>query len=207
MFVEAGLGFKSPRAQHFIEKHILMEEPNKLAAILKALHFAADKHRDQRRKDVEASPYINHPIEVAELLARVGGVTDLVTLQSAILHDTIEDTKTKPEELEAAFGPEVRRVVEEVTDDKELPKEERKQLQIEHASHLSERAKQIKIGDKISNVLGVTQAPPSDWSLERRLEYLDWTEKVVEGCRGCNATLENFYDQVLAEGRQVLGRQ
>lgn len=184
-----------------------MEELNKLAPILKALHFAADKHRDQRRKDVEGSPYINHPIEVAELLARVGGVTDLVTLQSAILHDTIEDTKTKPEELEAAFGPEVRRVVEEVTDDKQLPKGERKQLQIEHASHLSERAKQIKIGDKISNVLGVTQAPPADWSLERRLEYLDWTEKVVEGCRGCNATLESFYDQVLAEGRQVLGRQ
>jgi guanosine-3',5'-bis(diphosphate) 3'-pyrophosphohydrolase len=184
-----------------------MDEPNKLAAILKALHFAADKHRDQRRKDVEASPYINHPIQVAELLARVGGVTDLVTLQSAILHDTIEDTNTKPEELEAAFGPEVRRVVEEVTDDKQLPKEERKQLQIEHASHLSERAKQIKIGDKISNVLGVTQAPPADWSLERRLEYLDWTEKVVEGCRGCNATLESFYDQVLAEGRQVLSHQ
>lgn len=132
-----------------------MEEPNKLAAILKALHFAADKHRDQRRKDVEASPYINHPIEVAELLARVGGVTDLITLQSAILHDTIEDTKTKPEELEAAFGPEVRKVVEEVTDDKQLPKEKRKQLQIEHASHLSERAKQIKIGDKISNVLKI----------------------------------------------------
>ena len=86
--------------------------------ILKALHFAANKHRDQRRKDVEASPYINHPIEVAELLARVGGVTDPVTLQGAILHDTIEDTKTTPEELEAAFGQEVRRVVEEVTDDK-----------------------------------------------------------------------------------------
>jgi (p)ppGpp synthase/HD superfamily hydrolase len=191
----------------FLLRNVLMEELNKLAPILKALHFAADKHRDQRRKDVEGSPYINHPIEVAELLARVGGVTDLVTLQSAILHDTIEDTKTKPEELEAAFGPEVRRVVEEVTDDKQLLKEERKQLQIEHASHLSERAKQIKIGDKISNVLGVTQAPPADWSLERRLEYLDWTEKVVEGCRGCNATLEGFYDQVLAEGRQVLSHQ
>src|SRR5882724_1646054 len=108
-----------------------MGEPNSIAAILKALHFAANKHRDQRRKDVEASPYINHPIEVAELLARAGGVTDPVTLQAAILHDTIEDTNTTREELDIAFGPEVRRVVEEVTDDKELPKAERKRLQIE----------------------------------------------------------------------------
>ena len=174
--------------------------------ILKALHFAANKHRDQRRKDVEASPYINHPIEVAELLARVGGVTDPVTLQGAVLHDTIEDTKTTPEELEAAFGQEVRRVVEEVTDDKRLPKLERKRLQIEHAPHLSERAKQIKIADKISNILGVTQAPPADWTLERRQEYLNWTEQVVTGCRGCNAPLEDFYDRVLAEGRRVLGQ-
>src|SRR4051812_9768931 len=103
------------------------------ADLLHALHFAADKHRDQRRKDVGASPYINHPIEVAELLARVGDITDRVTLQAAILHDTIEDTNTTPEELDAAFGPDVRRVVEEVTDDKNLKKEERKRLQIEHA--------------------------------------------------------------------------
>src|SRR5258706_6496950 len=111
-----------------------MSELETVTQILKALHFAADKHRDQRRKDEEASPYINHPIEVAELLARVGGVTDLVTLQGAILHDTIEDTDTTPEELERQFGSEVRRVVEEVTDDKSLPKADRKRLQIEHAA-------------------------------------------------------------------------
>ena len=105
-----------------------MAESNTMAALLKALHFAAHKHREQRRKDVEASPYINHPIEVAELLARVGRVNDLVTLQGAILHDTIEDTQTTGAELEAAFGAEVRRVVEEVTDDKRLPKAERKRL-------------------------------------------------------------------------------
>jgi (p)ppGpp synthase/HD superfamily hydrolase len=143
-----------------------MDEPNTVAAILKALHFASEKHRDQRRKDVESSPYINHPIEVAELLARVGHVTDLAILQGAILHDTIEDTETTLEELEEVFGAEVRRVVEEVTDNKKLQKEARKQLQIDHAYHLSERAKQIKIADKISNVLGVTQKPPADglWS-------------------------------------------
>ena len=183
-----------------------MEESNAIAAILKALHFAAIKHRDQRRKDVEASPYINHPIEVAELLAREGGVTEPVTLQAAILHDTIEDTNTTREELDGAFGPEVRRVVEEVTDDKALPRADRKRLQIEHGPHLSRRAQQVKIADKISNVLGVSQAPPADWSIERRRQYLDWTEQVVAGCRGCNADLENFYDQVLNEGRKVLNQ-
>src|ERR1051325_3561723 len=106
-----------------------MAPSDALAALLKALHFAADKHRDQRRKDEEASPYINHPIEVAELLARIARVTDVVVPQSAILHDTVEDTHTTPDELEEQFGAEVRRVVLEVTDDKRLPKEERKRLQ------------------------------------------------------------------------------
>lgn len=184
-----------------------MAQSNEVSALLKALHFAANKHRDQRRKGVEASPYINHPIEVAELLARVGGVTDEVTLQSAILHDTIEDTKTTVEELEAEFGLEVRQVVEEVTDNKRLPKPERKRLQIEHASHLSERAKQIKLADKISNVRSVTQSPPADWSLERRSEYLDWSEQVVAGLRGCNSSLENLYDRVLEDARRALNAE
>ena len=181
-----------------------MKDSETVGAILKALHFAAIKHRDQRRKDVEASPYINHPIEVAEILANVGGVTDTVVLQGAILHDTLEDTKTTGEELEAAFGPEVRSVVEEVTDDKRLPKAERKRLQIEHAPHLSSRARQIKVADKISNVLAITKTPPADWPLERQQEYLDWTEQVAAGCRGCNSSLEDFYDRVLKEGRQAL---
>jgi (p)ppGpp synthase/HD superfamily hydrolase len=180
-----------------------MIEPGPVSTILSALQFAAVKHRDQRRKNVEASPYINHLIEVAELLARVG-VTDPITLQAAILHDTIEDTKTTPEELEAAFGPEVRRVVEEVTDDKKLSKAERKRLQIQHAGQLSPPARQVKIADKISNARGVTLEPPDGWSWERRQEYLDWTEEVVSGCRGCNAVLEDLYDEVLKESRRAL---
>ena len=183
-----------------------MEPSDALAALLKALHFAADKHRDQRRKDIEAAPYINHPIEVAELLARVGGITDPVVLQAAVLHDTVEDTRTTPEELEREFGPEVRRVVEEVTDDKSLPKADRKRLQIEHAPHLSSRAKLVKLADKIANVRSVVEGPPADWSLERRREYLSWADQVVRGCRGCNGPLEALYDQVLGEGRRTLGR-
>ena len=182
----------------------MMAEQDTVAAILKALHFAADKHRDQRRKDAEASPYINHPIEVAELLARIGGVTDIVTLQAAILHDTLEDTETTREELDAAFGSEVRQVVEEVTDDTTLEKVERKRLQIEHAPHISSRAKLVKLADKIANVRAVTQTPPATWPLRRRQEYLDWSERVVAGLRGCNPPLEKLYDQVLREGRHAL---
>ena len=181
-----------------------MEEFSPAIVILKALHFAAKKHRDQRRKDIEASPYINHPIEVAELLARVGKITDTVILQAALLHDTIEDTQTTPEELEEAFGSEVSRVVQEVTDDQTLPKAERKRLQVVHAAELSDRARQIKIADKIANVQSVTNTPPAHWSLERRLEYLNWTEKVVAGCRGINEALEKFYDRALESGRQFL---
>lgn len=174
------------------------------ARLLQALHFSADKHRFQKRKDRGASPYINHPIEVATVLATVGGVADLITLVAAVLHDTIEDTATTPEELEQRFGRDVRLVVEELSDDKTLPKARRKQLQIDHARGSSHRAKLVKLGDKICNVRDVTHAPPDDWSLARRREYLDWTEQVVAGCRGASATLERYYDQVLAEGRSKL---
>src|SRR5947199_4835157 len=115
-----------------------------VAKLLAALNFAAQKHRAQRRKDSEATPYINHPIAVAELLARVGQVDDLSVLQAAILHDTVEDTQTTPEEIENQFGEAVRKLVAEVTDEKSLPKAERKRRQIEHAPQLSTAAKQIK---------------------------------------------------------------
>jgi guanosine-3',5'-bis(diphosphate) 3'-pyrophosphohydrolase len=174
------------------------------ARLLQALHFSAQKHRDQRRKDVGASPYINHPIEVATVLATIGGVTDLVTLMAAVLHDTIEDTATTPEELEQRFGHEVRVAVEEMTDDKKQPKAERKRLQIEHAEVASHRCRLIKLGDKICNVRDVTHAPPAGWTVERRREYLDWTEQVVAGCRGANGALEAHYDRLLAEGRALL---
>jgi guanosine-3',5'-bis(diphosphate) 3'-pyrophosphohydrolase len=174
------------------------------ALLLEALHFAADKHRFQKRKDPEASPYINHPISAAEVLARVGGVTDTVTLMAALLHDTIEDTDTTPDELETRFGSEVLGVVMEVTDDKTLAKEERKIRQIEHAPQLSPRAKLVKLADKICNVIDVTHHPPEKWTLQRRREYLDWSARVVAGCRGTNAALEKRFDEVMAEGWERL---
>jgi (p)ppGpp synthase/HD superfamily hydrolase len=180
-------------------------QTNTAAALLIALRFAARKHSRQRRKDSEATPYINHPIAVAEVLARGGGVADLATLQAAILHDTIEDTQTTPQELGEQFGQEVRLLVQEVTDDKGLPKQERKRLQIEHAPHLSAGAKQIKIADKICNVADITPTQPVDWPLQRKRDYLDWAERVVAGCRGCNPQLEQHFDAVLKEKRDTLG--
>lgn len=181
------------------------ERTSPLASLLAAVHFAADKHRNHRRKDAEASPYINHPIQVAELLASVGGVDDLAVLQAAILHDTIEDTDTTREELTERFGAEVAHLVWEVTDDKRLAKEVRKQLQIEHARALLAKAKLIKLGDKISNVRDVTDCPPAKWTHARRVEYLNWAEDVVAGCRGVNAALEKAFDEAVAKGRARLG--
>ena len=178
--------------------------PEHATLLLKAVQFAALKHRDQRRKGKIASPYINHPIAVAHLLAQVGGVRDIVTLVGAVLHDTIEDTETTPDEIEAEFGPDVRELVAEVTDDKSLPKDVRKQLQIDHAPHRSDRAKAIKLGDKICNVLDITSSPPDGWLIERRAQYLDWAERVVAGCRGTNASLERRFDEVLQAGRAAL---
>jgi len=151
------------------------------ARLLDAIVFAAHKHRDQRRKDGTASPYINHPIALAHLLATTGGIDDIVVLQAAILHDTIEDTETTFEELVNRFGEEVASVVSEVTDDKALPKTRRKELQVEHAPHMSKEAALVKLADKTCNFRDVAATPPTDWSLERRREYFDSARRVVDG--------------------------
>jgi guanosine-3',5'-bis(diphosphate) 3'-pyrophosphohydrolase len=173
--------------------------------ILKALRFASEKHNNQRRKDARASPYINHPIQVVEILWKIGNVRDVTLLVASILHDTIEDTSTQPEEIKAEFGEEVLALVLEVTDDKSLPKQVRKQLQVEHAPHKTRNAKLLKLADKISNVRDIITSPPRDWSLERQREYLLWTEKVVAGLRGVNESLERHYDDLLIKGKQSLG--
>jgi guanosine-3',5'-bis(diphosphate) 3'-pyrophosphohydrolase len=174
------------------------------ARLLAAAHFAAVAHRAQRRKGEAQDPYINHPLEVAHLLASVGGVTDPMTLLAAILHDTVEDTDVTPADLVARFGQAVADVVAEVTDDKSLPKAERKRLQVEHGPHLSAAAKRVKLADKICNITSIATAPPPDWPLARRAEYLDWAERVVAGLRGCSPPLEALFDERLAEGRRVL---
>ena len=167
---------------------------SELALLLKALAFAAHKHRDQRRKDPEASPYINHPIALADVLVNEGGVTDFEVLCAALLHDTVEDTATTPEELAEAFGARIAGIVAEVTDDTRLPKAERKRLQVEHARRLSPQARLVKLADKICNLRDVALRPPASWDLARRREYFDWAKQVVDGLRGVHPTLEGAFD-------------
>jgi guanosine-3',5'-bis(diphosphate) 3'-pyrophosphohydrolase len=172
--------------------------------LLTAIHFSADRHRDQRRKDVPRSPYINHPIEVAELLWRMGEIRDEAVILAALLHDTIEDTETSPDEIRSLFGQEVLGIVLECTDDKSLPKAERKRLQIETASLKSEKARLVKLADKTCNLRDLIQSPPRFWSRKQKQEYLLWSEQVVAGLRGTNKEIEALYDEELAKDKEIL---
>jgi guanosine-3',5'-bis(diphosphate) 3'-pyrophosphohydrolase len=170
-----------------------------LGLLFGALAFAAHKHRAQRRKDKEASPYINHPIALADVLANEGGIDDPVALCAAVLHDTIEDTETTNEELRQRFGEEIADVVMEVTDDKLLEKAERKERQVVHAPHLSERAKLVKLADKICNLRDIASNPPATWPLERKKEYYDWAKRVIDALRGAHPGLERIFDREYAK--------
>jgi len=172
--------------------------PDDLQRLLKALSFAADRHKDQRRKDVVASPYINHPIALANILCNEGQVSDIRVICAALLHDTVEDTDTTADELETLFGREIRDIVMEVSDDKSLPRAARKRLQVEHAAGISEPAKLVKLADKISNLRDVADCPPPNWSLQRRQAYFDWGRDVVDQLRGVHPRLEAVFDAVYA---------
>ncbi|MBS0241828.1 MAG: bifunctional (p)ppGpp synthetase/guanosine-3',5'-bis(diphosphate) 3'-pyrophosphohydrolase [Proteobacteria bacterium] len=175
-----------------------------MGLILQAAHFAADKHRDQRRKGVRNTPYINHPLEVAERLNRVGGIEDPIILAAAILHDTIEDTETTEAELRRLFGPEIAALVVELSDEDGLSWQERKRLEIEHAATISDTAKLIKLSDKTSNVADTVSNPPGEWTLSRRRDYLEFARLVADGCRGVNAALDEEFERVLAGAEKKL---
>lgn len=170
-----------------------------IALIIRATGFAAHKHRDQKRKDKGASPYINHPIALAEVLWIEGQVRDPVVIAAALLHDTIEDTDTTLEELKGGFGQEIAEIVEEVTDIKFLKKRSRKMLQVARASRASLQAKLVKLADKICNLRDIVASPPVGWSVERKREYFDWAKTVVDQIRGTNARLERRFDQMYRE--------
>lgn len=170
-----------------------------LQLLLQAAHFAALRHTQQRRKGENQEPYVNHLLEVAQLLTECGQ-EDIVLLQAALLHDSVEDVGVTVEELALAFGSEVAQLVLEVTDDKNLPKAQRKQLQVEKSGTKSPRARMLKIADKISNLRAIRNSPPPDWSQQRRLDYFDWARRVVEGCRGVCAPLDQLFDQTHSLG-------
>lgn len=167
-----------------------------IARLIKAADFAAFKHRGERRKDAEALlPYINHPLALARVLKLEAGVDDVDVLVAAILHDTVEDTETTVEELAREFGPEIAAIVAEVTDDKRLPKPERKRLQVERAPGSTPRAKLVKLADKICNLRDVRDSPPAHWPLERRQAYFEWARTVIDGIRGAHPALEKLFDE------------
>lgn len=169
--------------------------------LLDALDFAAKRHRFQRRKDEHATPYINHPIQVAKVLA-ASGESDLTLLMAALLHDTIEDTNTTYDELKEKFGHEVADIVLELTDDKRLGKQERKLRQVQHAANRSTKARKIKLADKICNVSDILHHPPHDWSEERRANYFEWAREVVNMVRGTQPVLEREFDELYLQAKE-----
>jgi (p)ppGpp synthase/HD superfamily hydrolase len=171
---------------------------NDIVKLVRAYHFAAGHHMDQRRKGEAAEPYINHLTEVAELVAEATDGAEPELIVAAILHDVVEDTPITIEQVAAEFGEDVAALVAQVTDDKSLPKAERKRLQIAHAAAASSGAKIIKLADKTSNIRALANSPPADWPAERRQEYVAWAQRVVAGCRGVNAWLERQFDEALA---------
>ena len=166
--------------------------------VLRAADFAARKHKDQRRKNKSETPYINHPIGVAHILTREGKITDPIVIQAALLHDTVEDTDTTIGEIGDVFGDKVKQIVAEVTDDKTLPKQTRKQIQIDTAHKKSPEAKLVKLADKLYNLrdLDSSDGIPAGWEEKRVNEYFTWAFNVVKGLRGSNTTLENELDKL-----------
>lgn len=174
-----------------------------IGLLLDALQFSAEKHRGQKRKDGDTA-YINHPIAVAHILKHVGGIIDPVVLCSAILHDTLEDTKTTKNELVVRFGKDIAEIVWEVTDDLTLKSDknrdaERKQLEIDHAPMLSHQAKLVKVADKIANLHDILNSPPVNWSTGKKQEYFNWAKQVIDGMRGNSSALEAEFDTLFTK--------
>ena len=176
-----------------------------LRRLVAALNYAATHHKDQRRKDRDGSPYINHPITLLHILAVEAGVTDSDVLCAAVLHDVIEDCADseaerdqRAAEIDAMFGSEVLAIVQDVTDDKTLSKAERKQQQIDHARQILHGAKLVKLADKTANLRDVAHNPPPAWPLERRREYFDWARAVVDAIGPAHAGLRKLFEQASA---------
>jgi len=167
--------------------------------IFAAAMFAAEKHAAQKRKGAAAEPYINHLIEVAQLIAGSSEWLDANLVMAGLLHDTIEDTGTTAEELEQVFGSDIAALVVEMTDDKLLPKEVRKILQVESAPHKSVRAQVIKLADKISNLRSLLASPPTTWSTERKHDYITWAQEVVGALSAPNPILKAEFERTYAK--------
>lgn len=170
---------------------------------LDALNFAALRHRRQRRKGTRGAPYVNHLIEVAHVLSS-HGLQDTHLLCAAILHDAIEDTDVTAEEIRQRFGNRITSIVLEVTDDPTLAKWKQKLTQIETAGQMSEPAQNLRVADKISNLRGILTSPPKNWSIERKIAYYAWAQKVVDECHRADDGLRRTFNTVHETGGAAL---
>lgn len=168
--------------------------------LLTAVEYAAKKHEGQVRKDAEKTPYIVHPLGVAEILWNEGGIRSVNVLTAAILHDTLEDTDATEIEIESLFGPRVLYTVIEVTNDPSLTGEENKQRQVDHAPTLSLDGQLVKLADRLYNVRDLRNPPPS-WSNEKVDQYYGWGEKLLNALTGTNEALETALDQEIQSHR------
>ena len=177
--------------------------PTELLIVLKAAEAAANWHSGQRRKGVAGEPYVNHLIEVASLVAEATNGEDPHLTAAALLHDAVEDQNIPLSQIASMFGEDVAALVGEVTDDKSLPRHERKRLQVEHAPHKSHRAKLLKLADKTSNVRALSLSPP-DWTLERRREYVRWACEVVAGLGQASPYLQEQFEAAVRQAERDL---
>lgn len=183
---------------------------DKLAKVFKALEFAANRHKYQTRKGKSKTPYINHPIQVAKTLISCDeDETDLIV--ASLLHDVVEDTAQGEKQVKelsdiilSMFGENVLLTVLEVSDNKSLPVDQRKQLQVQLTPNLSDRAKKLKIADKICNIQDIICDPPEGWSDERKIAYVHWAKQVVNGARGLNHDLDQMFDEIYEKALQKI---
>jgi len=167
-------------------------------AVLRAADAAARWHVHQRRKGIAQEPYINHLLEVASLASEATSDSDPIVVIAALLHNAVEDQEVPVEMIAREFGKQVADIVMEVTDDKTLPKDERKRKQIETAPKKSREA------NKTSNLRTIASSPAADWSVKRRLDYIEWAKNVVAGLRGMSPWLEQQFDEAVAAAERSL---
>jgi hypothetical protein len=177
---------------------------HEIKSLTTALAFAADAHRNQRRKGAAQEPYINHLIEVMDLVARSGHGHDIDVLVAAVLHDCVEDTATSYDDLAARFGERVATIVRENSDDMTLPKSERRRARIAAMPHKSPAARAVKIADVISNLRAIAISPPAGWTAERKLGYLEACRQLIDAGRGADPALEAAFDTTAADVEQAV---
>ena len=172
--------------------------------LAKALLFAAEAHRNQRRKGAAQEPYINHLIEVLDLVVQASDGIDMDVAIAALLHDVVEDTSTSYEDVAATFGERVAGIVRENSDDMSLPKAERRRARIAAIPLKSREARLVKMADVISNLRAIAVSPPAGWLAERKLGYLEGCRHLVDAARGTDAELERIFDQTAGDVERTI---